>query len=339
MKDYLDCQGIQRRLNEATVDFDAHLKYCAAYLSALKSTISEHPDFDSVAPQVKFCLFAAARVSKNKPLMLRFLDALNQVLSDKISSSDAKAVYQMVPNIKGLSAWSQQSFGTSFLALTVRFGVIAYVAARAPSGCMAQQFDGNLTRGPQTGSNRGNCSPSPSPQAQKKLKLFLNSPSRGSNRLNKLRSIMSWKRSGSSKRSQSAAVTWPLLLDANFGHPPKAEMFKCLFEHGADCNVVYGRDEGGVDTPWTNVLAAAFAAALFPEIRDEWFGWMPIVRLFVENGAKVSRRTVHQVVARMQRIRVNMLDGERAYGALQSVLDGDEELALRQLRGEMTFER
>lgn len=336
VKDYLDSQDIQHRLEEATGDFDAHLKYCAAYLSALKSTISERPDFDSVAPQVKLCLFAAAGVSKDKPLVLQFLDALNQILSDKLSSSDIKAIYQMVPNIKGLSAWSQQSFGTSFLALTVRFCVIPYVAARAPAGCMAQQFDGNSTQGPQTGSGGDNCNSSPSPRPQQHLKLFSNSSPRKSNRLEKLRSIMSWKSSGSSKRSQSAAVTWPLLLDANFGHPPKAEMFKCLFDHGADCNVVYDRDEGGVDTPWTNVMAAAFAAALFPETRDEWFGWMPTVRLFAENGAKLSRRTVHQVVARMQRIRVNMLDGERAYGALQSVLNGDEELALRQLRGEAT---
>lgn len=116
-------------------------------------------------------------------------------------------------------------------------------------------------------------------------------------------------------------------------------MLKCLFEHGADCNVVYDRDEGGVDTPWTNVLAAAFAAALYPETRDEWFGWMPTVLLFVENGAKVSRRTVYQVVARMQRIRMNILDEERAYEALQSVLGGDEELASRRSRGEATVKR
>lgn len=336
VKDYLDSLDIQRRLEEATGDFDAHLKYCAAYLSALKSTISERPDFDAVAPQVKLCLFAAAGASKNKPLVLQFLDALNQVLLDRLSPSDIKAVYQMVPNIKGLSAWSQQSFGISFLALTVRFCVIPYVAARVPTGCMAQQFDANSTKRPQTGKGRWYSSPSPPPRPQQYLKLFRNSSPRKSNRLSKLRRIISWRGSGSSKRSRSGAVTWSLLLDANFGHPPKAEMFKCLFEHDADCNVVYDRDEGGVDTPWTNVLAAAFAAALYPETRDEWFGWMPTVRLFVENGAKVSRRTVHQVVARMQRIRMNMLDGEQAYGALRSVLDGDEELALRQLRGEAT---
>ncbi|KAK7712124.1 hypothetical protein SLS63_012493 [Diaporthe eres] len=337
VKDYLDSRDIQRRLEEATGDFDAHLKYCAAYLSALKSTISEHHDFDSVAPQVRLCLFAAAGVSKNKPLMLLFLDALNQIVTDKLGPSDVKAVYQMVPNIRGLSAWSQQSFGTSFLALTVRFCVTAYVAARAPAGCMAHQFDGNPTTRPQTGNGRGTYSPSLSPRPQQPFKMFLNSPPRGSNRLGGLRSIISWRSSSSSsKRSQSAAVAWPLLLDANFGHPPRPEMFNCLFEHGADCNVVYDRDEGGADTPWTNVLAAAFAAALFPETRDEWFGWMPTVRLFVKNGAKMNRRTVHQVVARMQRIRVNMLDGERAYAALQSVLGGDEELALRQLRGEVT---
>ncbi|KAI7779485.1 hypothetical protein LA080_000768 [Diaporthe eres] len=124
-----------------------------------------------------------------------------------------------------------------------------------------------------------------------------------------------------------------------YGGLPSSEILQHLIEdlHDADCNVVYDRDEGGADTPWTNVLAAAFAAALFPETRDEWLGWMPTVRLFAKNGAKMNRRTVHQVVAHMQRIRMNMLDGERAYDALQSVLGGDEELALRQLRGELTL--
>lgn len=163
VKDYLDSQDIQRRFEEATGDFDANLKYCAAYLSALKSTISEHPDFDSVAPLVKLCLFAAAGVSRDKPLVLQLLDALNQILSDKLSSSDVKAAYQIVPNSRGLSAWSQQPFGISFLALTVRFYVTPYVAARASAGCMAQQFDGYSTRRPQTGSGRGRSGLSSSP--------------------------------------------------------------------------------------------------------------------------------------------------------------------------------
>lgn len=61
VKDYLDSRDIQRRLEEATGDFDAHLKYCVAYLSALKSTISEHHDFDSVAPQVRLCFVRGRR--------------------------------------------------------------------------------------------------------------------------------------------------------------------------------------------------------------------------------------------------------------------------------------
>lgn len=334
VKDYLDNQDIQHRLEGATGDFDADLKYCAAYLAFLKSTISEHPNSDWVAPLVKLCLLAAAGV-ENEPLMLQFLDILDKTVIDNLGPSHLEAIYKMVPDIKGLSAWSQQSYGTNFLALTVRFNVIDYVAARAPAGCMAQQFGRNLTKKPPNGNSIGNGNPSPPPRPQQRFRLFLHSPSRGRNLLRRTRGLIEWSSRRSKAGSQSTAVTWPLLLDANFGHPPRADMFKCLFEHGADCNVVYDRDEGGVDTPWTNVLAAAFAAALFPETPDEWFGWMPTVRLFVENGGKVNRRTVHQVVARMQRIRVNMLDGDRAYGALQSVLDGNEGLALRQLRGEV----
>ncbi|KAK2599878.1 hypothetical protein N8I77_011598 [Diaporthe amygdali] len=331
VRDYLHNQGIQHRLEEDIGDFDAHLRYCAAYFSVLKSKISENPQSSWVGHHVKLCLFAASEVSKSKSLMVRYLDALNQLLTDNLGPTKVKAVYQLVPDINGLNAWSQQPFGTNFLALTVRFSVTAYIAARAPAGCIAEQFDQNVTTKPQNGNNDESDSPSSPTHPHPRFKPFLSSSRRGNTRFGKLSGLLGWR--SSNRKSQLAAKTWPLLLDANFGHPPRADVFKCLFEHGADCNVVYDGDEGGKRTPWTNILDATFVAAVFPETPDEWFGWMPTVRLFVENGAKVSRRTIYQAVERMPRIRVNTLNGGRAYSALQSVLDGNEELALQKLRG------
>lgn len=334
VKDYLRNQNIQSRLEEATADFDAHLKYCAAYLSVLKSRIGEGDEFDRVGYHVKLCLFAAAGVTTNTSLMVQYLDSLNQFVADTLSPDNVESIYGMVPDVEGLSKWSQQPFGTSLLSLVVRFGVTAYVAARAPAGCMAELFDRNAaTKPPQNGHNDGGGSPSPPLQLRQRFKPILLSSRRGNARLKRLSGILGLR--SSSKKPHSAGGIWPLLLDANFGHPPRVDVFQCLFDHGADCNVVCDDTYDGTGTPWTIVLEAVFAAALFPEKWDEWYGWMPIVRLFVENGAKVSRRTVYQVVAHMQRIRLNMLDVDRAYAALLSVLDGKEELGLRQLRAEV----
>ncbi|KAL1873205.1 hypothetical protein Daus18300_004025 [Diaporthe australafricana] len=331
VKDYLVNQDIQHRLEEVTGDFDAHLKYCAAYLSVLKARIGEDDEFDRVRYHVKLCLFAAAGVSKNKSLMVQYLDALKQFVMDTLSPDNVEAILGMVPDVTGVSAWSQQSFGTSFLALAVRFGVTAYIAARVPAGCMAEEFDRNASKKPEDGKDQGNKSPSPSPQPHLRFRSILYSSSRGGSRFKRFSNLLGSKIS--SRKSKSATGTWPLLLDASFGHSPRVDMFKCLFEHGADCNVVCGDTCGVMGTPWTIFLEATFVAGLVPETWGEWYKWMPTLRLFMEHGAKASRRTAYEVVEHMQRIRTNTLDGEQAYSVLRSVLDGNEELALLQLRG------
>lgn len=130
--------------------------------------------------------------------------------------------------------------------------VTASIAARAPAGCMAEQFDRNASKKPEDGKNQGKRSPSASPQVYLRFKSILYPSSRGGCRFKRLSNLLRWR--SSRRKLKSATGTWPLLLDASFGLFPRVDMFKCLFKHGADCDVVCDDTCDGVGSRWTIVL-------------------------------------------------------------------------------------
>ncbi|KAH0559273.1 hypothetical protein GP486_004211 [Trichoglossum hirsutum] len=163
VKDYIESADVQQRLGFAMkTSFDPHLRLCAGNLTHLK-VINNIVNFladGTFWTRVQRCLYSASRIQPmNRAFIVPLLDEL-----DRSGSSLAKSISrhwgrwlsletgrnefinslleagQWVPSHPLLSEGViQYRFGSNFLSLVVRYGVVEYVEAKVNQGCLVQQ--------------------------------------------------------------------------------------------------------------------------------------------------------------------------------------------------------
>lgn len=325
VKEYIDGNDVRLRIDTAAGDdFDCYLRLCSANLAMVKCTGLASTTPSDRLVFAKNCLKAATKVKRDTSAMIRVLDCLNQTMRQVESVQDLALFHKAVPDLDKLSPWLDHHYGTSFLAATVRFGVVNYVRARAEAGCLAADNNGDhddLDEFP-VGKIKLHKNKS-SPVAMLK-RLFRRKP----------------KPPPTSPVRQQHEIgrrkgTWPLLLDANFCDPVSLPMFRCLLERGADPNLMFHRDGG---TPWTEMLAKMLASCIWTTDGGGpaavWAAWTPVVRLFLEHGVGLDAAAIKMAMARMHRAPTLFMDQERLGIALQCAATGREALGLEYLIGE-----
>ncbi|KAF3013737.1 hypothetical protein E8E14_007220 [Neopestalotiopsis sp. 37M] len=137
VKDYIDTNEIRSRIDSAAAeDFDCHLQLCSANLAMVKIT-NGCPDSERIR-FAQNCLMSAAKVKQDVSKMIQILDDLHRTLIEVLTPPGLKSFYRSMPSVPGYGPPTfHPTFGTSFLATTVRFSVVDYVRARAKTGCMA----------------------------------------------------------------------------------------------------------------------------------------------------------------------------------------------------------
>lgn len=274
IKDYLLASDLGRRVDIAAAEFDCNLQLCAAYLALLKRDDFEDDDDASRqrAHAARKCLIYAARVSGDKRFIIDALDCLEttvQRLNDSIPGM--RKFYELQPSyffpthrLKFLS----KHCSSSFLAVTVRFGVVHYVDIRASRMSLAGEIE---TKGEEHKSSPRDKSKRP--------------------RLERILRILSDQDKIPADRT-FRRLAWSLLLDACCCNPPNKEMFQCLLGRGADYNMVC--DTQGT-TVWEMVVQSMLNYVISPGMyiqRRAWDSWVPILKLFREHGAQMTEDAI-----------------------------------------------
>jgi hypothetical protein len=326
VKDYISGSDVRLRIESAAGPaYDCHLRLCSANLAMIKCLgFDNYPGQQGQERQecAKQCLRAAAKVTVNASAMIRILGCLDKTMTQLESLEDLTRFHG--PEASKLSPWIDHHYGTSFLAVTVRFGVVDYVRARAEAGCL----------GPDSNEDHDDLKEYPlAKTAQRDNHRLTGSRLKWFMHKTKLSKLQSRQPSDNIGRRKG---TWPLLLDANLCDPVSLPMFRCLLERGADPNLVFQRDGA---TPWTELLANMLTSCLLQVWGAKhgsslWSQWTPIVRLFMEHGSQLDDTACKMVLQRMHRTRTLSMDVDRVRIAFECAATGKDELGWEYLNGE-----
>ena len=164
VKDYIESKEAQGTLGAAiTSDFDPHQRLCVGCLAHLK-VIEDDEDFlanGAFWARVRQCLYSAAQMqSTNRASIVPLLDELEKTgrtLAKRIatflapwsvfeSEVDKRLLSlletgQWVPSHPCSTSLIEEAvFGSTFLSLVVRYGIVEYIEAKANQGCLVQHF-------------------------------------------------------------------------------------------------------------------------------------------------------------------------------------------------------
>ena len=108
-------------------------------------------------------------------------------------------------------------------------------------------------------------------------------------------------------------------------------MFVCLLDRGADPN--FALEKSGT-TVLIEVLhrAVSDCTLLTDDLadgEDKWRQWAPIIRIFLDHGATVTKEVYGKVI---RRANGSWLDHNKMYQVLGSLKSGDENSAMKHLR-------
>jgi hypothetical protein len=145
-REYLGAPDVQSKLIEAVGEsFDPNLELCKASLALYKTSNKEGtamslPNDNSLTryknPLYRCMTYAAGIHLDHASEMIMVLDDLEQ--SQKLLSPR----FDPISNEQRLCRMCNQKYGPSFLSLAVIYGVIEYVKARVPPGCLVDRLDG-----------------------------------------------------------------------------------------------------------------------------------------------------------------------------------------------------
>ncbi|KAF2970415.1 hypothetical protein GQX73_g3154 [Xylaria multiplex] len=303
VKDYIDSDEVKRWIQgTAGVDFDCHLRICAANLAMLKTQSTDSPPpQESPYTYAEQCLKAAAKVKHNTSLMIQMLDCLDENVRPEPYSNHFREPFREA--IGTSRRWPNYYQRPSFISVAVHFGVVDYVRARVEAGCFV---DCDVDRFDPIKHLRFR-------QLIKNIKLP------GIHTKGNIEG-------GSSRRGKR-----PLLLDANFCDPPSLSMFRCLLECGADPNFVFDSDGR---TPWTETICIMLVSFKYTQKACFWEQWAPILELFLEHGASQDQKLCG-FVCKIFPLHLKYLDAGRLGIVLDCVANGQKELGLRYLNGEI----
>ena len=310
VKDYVNKSAFRTQF-ATTIDDDDdfYLRICAAYLGIVKVTLgmlleeqlinAGTDDMSSVSMLARFakdCLRAASKVSKKSSYrMIRLLDNLESTIQKAVPERSVNNFYRQTLEPKALRSCLKPDYGTGILSFAVRLGVVEYVKARAPRGCVVPG-DSIYTGRPVSEDWAGRAKfKRMLPWADKrKLAIDKAIASLGPNR-------------------------WPLLLDAVFSRPLNLEMLECLFEKGVNWN--YPVQGLGGPTVWEEVLTNlifAIGGGLETGELQEW----EAITVCLWNGARVERQTVNSTLDRVNRKIPFHWDPNQVYQALEDFQKG-----------------
>ena len=161
VKDYVESKEAQGVLGAAiTCGFDPHQRLCVGSLAYLKA-IEVDEDFlanGAFWARVQQCLYSAAQIqSTNRASIVSLLDELDKTgrtLAKRVATLPALPVVfeskddKLILSLLEIGQWvpshpcliSEPVFGSTFLSLVVRYGIVEYIEAKANQGCLVQHF-------------------------------------------------------------------------------------------------------------------------------------------------------------------------------------------------------
>lgn len=161
VKDYVESKEAQGTLGAAiTSDFDPHQRLCVGSLAHLKAIEADEDVLANGAfwARVRQCLHSAAQIqSTNRASIVPLLDELDKTgrtLAKRIATflaPDSVFESKLLLSLLETGQWvpshpcymsltEEPVFGSTFLSLVVRYGIVEYIEAKANQGCLVQHF-------------------------------------------------------------------------------------------------------------------------------------------------------------------------------------------------------
>ena len=293
VKDYIEKPDVQGRLFQGLKSpFDPHVRLCSANFVIFRvessfEDVSLPVRVDSYSRQVAFAMRHAAQVSShNVPIMVQVLDQLEK----HIRWSGLQSVFThrqplsqaIMDRLFSPSDWGYhkeptpvelfESFGDSFLSVTVKCGALKYVEARLGSSLIRDVRPRDKPEGPYPSFSQG---PVRSPWRR------LTEP---------------WTRLDFRSLLARTTKTQPLdalLSDAVPVLRPNFDLVSFLLEKGANINATTFLENGTAISLWSRALAAvicSFASGALEQGQKQT--WLRIVSLMLTHGARTSRRDI-----------------------------------------------
>ncbi|KXH68514.1 hypothetical protein CSAL01_13607 [Colletotrichum salicis] len=183
VRDYIRRPEVRKKIRDATKNFDGQIKLCSAYLAAFKTVLPGHrhdprlPSYNAIQLNeeserlearrnfASSCLKAASGAKpENKQTMIELLDALHDTSIQQLDNDESERAefYRSLVCLTGhcypsnkpgvynnrANPWYFEDgmFGSSFLALVVRFGVVEFVKEKITYGCLERRVAQDSTK-------------------------------------------------------------------------------------------------------------------------------------------------------------------------------------------------
>lgn len=304
VKDYFNKPRLKEMLTDNRLQpFDPHLQLCSGYLAFFKSChtaraadrdrthAAANPDREKCKTIFRCVESASLAAECSESLIFQILDELERSITSVFTvdfpfrvESDWIRPLRLSKNevSQPLTIWATnfEDYEDSFLALTVKAGVVGYVKRELLKHRYPQSAPGT-------------------PQSRLTIR---------SARLASLRHL--WK-----VRHNQPSCSDVLLKETVVSIRPNSEMARFLLQQGANPNMIFrdaqnSQERGSEYTPWVALLALTIGVFS----RESWdphnkLEWIKVAHLMVDFGARFNKRTIHEAVKllRLWRFKVSLV--------------------------------